>query len=337
MPLVPPLEQITDAGGLKGPGKWPPLAVVGSDLGSVDGERKLWVRPQKRGDLFRLQFVDVQHTRQHGGVVHLEVVLHGIPVPDLEGRWSLGRRLLRGNARRAAQHSQPNQRSPQSFLHQALPAQASIVPDTALGPIPAGADRFRTCDLACKIFAKMKESNRRFSEGSNFSNCSAAQNLESAISERNDHARQATGGARPARCSAGAAGRGKNGCKGTPLESAASEIVEAGPSRAGGICALEFQRGLLSPPACRMLRLLSGDSSISVRMAMRSSLAEITGKSITSRQPRASRHCRELNVCSARALLELRHSQYAVTASSSHARLSKSSINKGQKGRKHYS
>src|SRR5208337_4900921 len=32
MPLVPPLEQITDAGGLKRPGKWPPLAVVGSDL-----------------------------------------------------------------------------------------------------------------------------------------------------------------------------------------------------------------------------------------------------------------------------------------------------------------
>ncbi len=43
-----------------------------------------------------------------------------------------------------------------------------------------------------------------------------------------------------------------------------------------------------------MVRLLEGDSSISARMARRSSVAETTGKRTTSMHPKASRHCREV-------------------------------------------
>src|SRR5208282_2860040 len=78
-------------------------------------------------------------------------------------------------------------------------------------------------------------------------------------------------------------------------------------SRAGGLCS--FQPETLSWLACRTLRLLAGDSSISLRMASRSSVAEITGKRITSRQPKASRHCKDVNLRPAGAVLELRHSQ----------------------------
>ena len=46
--------------------------------------------------------------------------------------------------------------------------------------------------------------------------------------------------------------------------------------------------------ACRTARLLVADSSISVRIACRSSVAEITGNSNTSTHPSASRNCNEV-------------------------------------------
>jgi len=95
---------------------------------------------------------------------------------------------------------------------------------------------------------------------------------------------------------------------------------------AGAACSRVFARDDLSVLACRMLRLLAGDSSVSVRMASRSSLAEITGNNMTSRHPRASTHCKEPNGWSVPSLLDLRQSQQAGKASSSHARFSSNSI-----------
>src|SRR5215472_11717108 len=74
----------------------------------------------------------------------------------------------------------------------------------------------------------------------------------------------------------------------------------------------------------QMLRLLRGDSSISARMACKSSVAETTGNRITSMHPREKRHCRDLRPT--RPLLRSRHSQQAGRASSNQARLSSSSI-----------
>ena len=69
----------------------------------------------------------------------------------------------------------------------------------------------------------------------------------------------------------------------------------------------ECHADTLSPAFWQMLRLLSGDSSISARIACKSSVAETTGNKITSMHPRESRHCRDLRPT--RALLRSRHSQ----------------------------
>src|ERR1039458_2583656 len=95
-------------------------------------------------------------------------------------------------------------------------------------------------------------------------------------------------------------------------------------ANAGGLC--HFQAEALSLLACRMVRLLAGDSSISLRMARRSSVAETTGKRMTSMHPKASRHCSAVNLLPAETVLQLRHSQKAGSAKSSHARLSSSSM-----------
>ncbi len=74
---------------------------------------------------------------------------------------------------------------------------------------------------------------------------------------------------------------------------------------AGGVC--NFQADALSLLGSRMVRLLEGDSSISARMARRSSVAETTGKRTTSMHPKASRHCRELTLRLACGVLDARH------------------------------
>lgn len=81
------------------------------------------------------------------------------------------------------------------------------------------------------------------------------------------------------------------------------------PTTAGGACKRTFQFAPLSLLACRMLRLLAGDSSISARIAWRSSVAETTGNNSTSTQPKASRTCTAWSLCLARAFPDLRHSQ----------------------------
>jgi hypothetical protein len=75
-----------------------------------------------------------------------------------------------------------------------------------------------------------------------------------------------------------------------------------------------------------MVRRQAGDSSVSLRMAERSSVAEITGKSMTNTHPKASRHWRALNWRLKATVLEPRHSQTAGSANSSHARFSSSSM-----------
>lgn len=77
-----------------------------------------------------------------------------------------------------------------------------------------------------------------------------------------------------------------------------------------------------------MLRLLAGDSSISARMARKSSLAETTGKSMTNKHPSASRPWHAVNLRVAGAVLASCHSQKAGSAKSNQARLSSNSIKK---------
>jgi hypothetical protein len=77
-----------------------------------------------------------------------------------------------------------------------------------------------------------------------------------------------------------------------------------------------------------MVRLLAGDSSISLRMARRSSVAETTGKRITSMHPRASTHCKAVTLRTSEDVLEPCHNQKAGTAKNSHARLSSNSMKK---------
>ena len=67
-----------------------------------------------------------------------------------------------------------------------------------------------------------------------------------------------------------------------------------------------LQSDALSPLLWRRLRLLAGDSSISARIARKSSVAETTGKRMAKTHPRASKHCKELNP---REILRPRHSQ----------------------------
>ena len=66
---------------------------------------------------------------------------------------------------------------------------------------------------------------------------------------------------------------------------------------------------ILSVLFWQMLRLVEGDSSISARMTQRSSVAEITGKRMTSAQASENTHCRVVSLRPAAAPLELRQSQ----------------------------
>ena len=96
-------------------------------------------------------------------------------------------------------------------------------------------------------------------------------------------------------------------------------------ANAGGPCSRFTQAECFSLPVCRTARLLA-DSSISARIACRSSVAEITGNSSTTVHASASKHCSAVTLCAARALAPRRHSQHAGNSSNTHARLSNSSI-----------
>jgi hypothetical protein len=119
-----------------------------------------------------------------------------------------------------------------------------------------------------------------------------------------------SGGARLARWVAGAVGTDKpevgSGCQ-LPSLTVHELVTQATQATAGGLC--HFQEEALSWLACQTLRLPAGDSSISARITWRSSVAETTGKRMTSTHPRANRHCRDVNARLVRAPPAWRHKQ----------------------------
>jgi hypothetical protein len=98
--------------------------------------------------------------------------------------------------------------------------------------------------------------------------------------------------------------------------------------KAGGPCKRLTQAECFSLAACSTVCLLVAVSSISARIACRSSVAEITGKSSTTAQPSVSRHCSAVALRATRASPPRRQSQKAGSASNIHARLSSNSIQK---------
>jgi len=86
---------------------------------------------------------------------------------------------------------------------------------------------------------------------------------------------------------------------------AAKEI--APPTTIAGFCHLPTPAR--SMPTSRMFRLVAGDSSISVRIASRSSVTETTGNSTTSAHPSASKHCIARKFWPTRCAVERRQSQ----------------------------
>lgn len=121
--------------------------------------------------------------------------------------------------------------------------------------------------------------------------------------------RRETGGARPA-------------WKAPGLDSGDTQVSETSSSltsgatshtalatAAGGPCQRFAQIEFRSLTACRTVRLLMEESSISARIACRSSEAEITGNSRTKTHPRASKHCGELTRRPVRNPASRRHSK----------------------------
>jgi len=140
------------------------------------------------------------------------------------------------------------------------------------------------------------------------------------------YARGDRGGARPVRATVGAEKNPRVEVA-TKCQASSVEIKEFEfDSRDGWLC--HFPGEAFSALFWQTWRLVDGDSSISARMARRSSVAEMTGKRTTSTQPRESRHWRVVSRRPAMAPLETRHSQKAGKAKSSQARLSSSSIKK---------
>lgn len=127
----------------------------------------------------------------------------------------------------------------------------------------------------------------------------------------------------PPTVGAGGSEKPELGAKGHASSHGVKELEK--DAKDGWLC--HFSEECLSVLFWQMLRL-EGDSSISARIARRSSVAEMTGKRTTSAQPRESRHCRVVSLRPAAAPLETRHSQKAGKAKSSQARLSSSSIKK---------
>jgi hypothetical protein len=141
-----------------------------------------------------------------------------------------------------------------------------------------------------------------------------------------NYPRRELGGARPTCQTHGLVNRAKPviAISRCPASGAGSHTALA--INAGGPCSRFTHAECLSPPATRTARLLVEDSSISARIACKSSEAEITGNSRTSTHPNVSKHCNELMRRATRASAPRRHSQYPGTASSTHARLSSSSM-----------
>jgi hypothetical protein len=150
------------------------------------------------------------------------------------------------------------------------------------------------------------------------------------------YARREEGGARLARRMdvPTSAGRGSVGGSCLPSPTSPSEV--AAETTAGRFCQRLCQTEALSPAVWETLRLPGEDSSISARMACRSSEAEITGNNRTNTQPRAQRKTtgRTDGLCAeffagrpeTAANVLRRHRRQAGKSSESQQRLRKSSI-----------
>ena len=104
-----------------------------------------------------------------------------------------------------------------------------------------------------------------------------------------NYARREQGGPRVARRTNGAAGNSKRTTLKSCQPSRPGAKTENAAIAAGEFCPRLCQLEVRSVPAWRT-RLLAPDSSISARMACKSSVAETTGKSMIKAQARASRH-----------------------------------------------
>jgi hypothetical protein len=119
---------------------------------------------------------------------------------------------------------------------------------------------------------------------------SRRQFLHECTSDLSNYPREETGGARLARRIDGAAGnkteRVRDPCRVSDVSLSEAAIATTAHRFWHRLC----QTDDFSPPATQILRLQGEDSSLSARMACKSSLAEITGKSRTRTQPRTHRN-----------------------------------------------
>ena len=149
------------------------------------------------------------------------------------------------------------------------------------------------------------------------------------ISDLASYARREYGGARLARRIDGAAGIERGRVKSSSRRSLMSPSEAVVATIAGRFCQRLCQTEAFSPAAWQILRLPGEHSSISARIACRSSVAEITGNNRTNAQPRAqmktSGRTAGVSVAEVEAIRR-RHSRYAGSNSDSQQRLRKSSI-----------
>src|SRR5579859_1659095 len=106
-----------------------------------------------------------------------------------------------------------------------------------------------------------------------------------------DYARKGSGGPRPVRAMAGSDGS-ENPEVATKCQTSSCVAKKLEVEMAAG-WACQVLKGALSALLWQALRFVEGDSSISARMTRRSSVAEITGKRMTSKQASEKRRCNE--------------------------------------------
>jgi len=145
-----------------------------------------------------------------------------------------------------------------------------------------------------------------------------------------------TGGARPAWRIDGAIGNKREALRDSWRDSLVSPsgagIAKTAPRCSDRLCPTE----VFSPPTWQTARLQGEDSSISARMACRSSLAEITGNSRTRAQPRTQKNVSGgtddplIRLQAPGGTTRCRHNRKAGANRDSQQRLRKSSIPNGQ-------
>jgi len=161
------------------------------------------------------------------------------------------------------------------------------------------------------------------------------------IGDGASYPRQEHGGARLARRIDGVAGTARGAMRSSCQPSPVSLMETMAGTTAGRFCPEPCQAQAFCPAVWQTVRLPGENSSISARMACKSSLAEITGNRRTSAQPRTQT---KTSGDAVRVLvrpswvrssppherLRWRHSRQAGTSSDNQQRLRKSSIRNGE-------